>query len=80
MHDFSGYIFNILLEKDKVVVIEYMENCTVTSCYRCNVLVILPAQPIPYKYPPKNSLFTNEVFMMQTCIPTFFNTSPEIFK
>lgn len=54
MHDFSGYIFNILLKKkDKVVVIEYMENCTVTSCYRCNVLVILPAQPIPYKYQKK---------------------------
>lgn len=30
-----------------------MENCTVTSCYRCNVLVILPAQPIPYKYQKK---------------------------
>lgn len=53
MHDFSGYIFNILLEKDKVVVIEYMENCTVTSCYRYNVLVILPAQLIPYKYQKK---------------------------
>lgn len=63
-------------KKDKVVVIEYMENCTVTSCYRCNVLVILPAQPIPYKYQKKNSLFTDEVFMMQT----FLNTTPEIFK